>query len=386
MATLKNAIGTLVGEGVFDKIISNPVSQFGRPTRRYLGATILPERLVPNNRYEEMNIRYRTVVANDASRYSPAQKKGNEIIGKMEVTLAEQDIASEFTSEDYDNYLALNKLNSYGPENTGNPGMLGMTQLAEWFQNRINLPLIEKIEKMRWEAIVDASVPLSGDNNYADTITYSNPAGHRVSAGGNWADPTYNPLDDLYAMADAAAAKGYSLSRWITSRPVLYTLLRNPNVATQVGGFIAVDNTGALVGAQRYTNVNALNGWLSSNGLPLIETYDLQYRNQLTTEYFLKRDVFVGICGTGQDSTWDLGDDEILFVKDAVGYVGIGRAAGQPASGRAFSQQYFESKPPRAEFEGWQTSCPVITDPESIFVINSIETENTPGSGSGSGE
>lgn len=384
MANLKNTIETLVGEGVFDKIVSNRVAQFGRPNRRYLGATILPERLVANNRYEEMNIRYRTVVANDASRYSPAQKKGNDIVGKMEVTLAEQDIASEFTSEDYDNYLQYDKLNSYSPENSGNPGMLGMTQIAKWFDNRIVLPLVEKVEKMRWEAIVDASVPLTGDNNYADTITFPNPAGHRVAAGGDWADPSYNPLDDLFAQADAAAAKGYQLSRWITSRPILYALLRNPNVSTQVGGYISVNGAGNLVGANRYTDLNALNLWLASNGLPAIETYDLQYRTQLATNYFLKRDVFVGICNTGQDSSWDLGDNESLFVKDAAGYVAIGRAAGQPTSGRAYSQQYFENKPPRVEFEGWQTSCPVITDPESIYVINSITTAGG-GSGSGSG-
>ena len=44
----------------------------------------------------------------------------------------------------------------------------------------------------------------------------------------------------------------------------------------------------------------------------------------------------------------------------------------QAAPGRVIRSEAFESKPPRIEAEGWQTSLPVVTDPEAVAVIESI--------------
>lgn len=373
MPNLQSVVESMIETGAFRKTLLNPISQFGRPRREYLGARFMPERLVPNNRYTETGVKYRTVVANDGSRYSPAQKKGNDIVGNVEVSLSEQDIASEFTSEDFDNHIQMSKLNAAN-ENEGNPTFAGMVALTNWADQRINLPLIEKIEKMRWEAIVDAMVPLRGDNGYELDVNLSNPNGHRFNAGEDWTDANDDPLQDIYDMADLFAGKGYTLGALVSGRPVIQTLLRHPKVVSAVGGYVNVDNTGALMGNGRYVTLDALNAFLGKDDLPPIISYNLQYRTQTDTEFFLKRDVMVGFALTGRDVSIDRGDDEALVLLDTVGYVGVGRTAGEERSGRAGSVEFFSNKPPRAEFEGWQTSFPVNMDPEAIAVITSINT------------
>lgn len=371
--SLKSVVEAAIADGGFQRVLLNSRKQFGRPKREYLGARFLPERLVPNNEYSETNVKYRTVVANDASRYSPAQKKGNDIVGSMRVTLGNQDIASEFDSETYDAYIAMEKLNSMS-ENVGNPGMIEMTGLVDWFDQRINLGLIEKIEKMRWEGIVDAIIPLRGDNGYEEDVALPNPAGHRVSAGEDWTDPADDPLQDIYDMMDTADAEGYTIGTLVASRPVINALRRHPKVVAAVGGYVSVDNTGALVGTTRRVTLEDLNSFLGQDDIPPIVSYNLQYRTQLASGYFLKRDVMVGLALTGRDMNIDLGDAEPLPLMDTLGYVGVGRAAGQSGSGRASSVEVFSNKPPRAEFEGWQTTFPVVLDPQAIYVIKDITT------------
>jgi hypothetical protein len=362
----------MIESGEFNRIMLNPASQFGRRRREYLGARFLPERLVPANKYTEGNIKYRTVVANDGSRYSPAQKKGNMIAGTMEVSLGDQDIAAEFTSEDYDNFIAVEKLNTPNPD-TGNPEFLAMATLANWVENRINLPLIEKVEKMRWEAIVDAAVPLSGDNGYAEIVNLSNPSGHRFAAVEDWTDPADNPLDDIYALADVLDDKDYAVGVLIAGRPVIQTLLAHPKVVTAVTGFIGISG-GTLESGTRRVTLDALNAFLAKDDLPPLLSYNLKYRKEVGTEYFLKRNVMVGLALTGRNANIDLGDDEKLTLEDTLGYVGVGRPAGAGNPGRMTHAEYFGNKPPRAEFEGWQTSFPVIQDPEAVAVITSITT------------
>ena len=75
---------------------------------------------------------------------------------------------------------------------------------------------------------------------------------------------------------------------------------------------------------------------------------------------------------TGQDESIDLGDTNSLMVANTLGYTALGRAAGQAMPGRVLRMEAFENKPPRIEAEGWQTSLPVITNPEAIAVITSI--------------
>jgi hypothetical protein len=361
MATLAALLDAMRQDGSIETIARNPLAQMGRTRRNYLGATLLPERMVDQNAYREESIRYRTVVANDGTRYSPTQKKGNALIGSFLVELGESDIASEFDSQLYDALLRYMQANQ---------SLEGAASLTNWLDTTINLALIEHNEKQIWQAIVDASVLRVGDNEYAETVTYPDPAGHRVAESAPWSTNTTDIFEDIFTQADLLASKGYTVSRMITSRNVLSIMAANDTVKTRTG-LAVVNASGQITSAAGRATRDNINGILTADGLPAIETYDLQYRTQLTTEYFLKRDVLVMVATTGQDMTLDFGDTEELF-PDTLGYFAIGKAAGQSAPGRVIRAEAKEDKPPRIEAEGWQTSLPVVLYPEAISVIFDI--------------
>ena len=358
---LATLVQQMNADGTVDTVARNPRAQFGRTNRQYLGATLLPERTVPENAFREESVRYRTVIANDGTRYSPAQLKEGDLIGSFLVELGNSDIARQFDSRKYDALLAY--LNS-------NQSMEAIVSLTDWLDTTVNLALVEHDEAQRWQAIVDASVVRTGDNSYSETVAYSNPSGHRVAQSAAWSTDSTDIFGDIFTMADLLASKGYTVNRMITSRSVLSIMAGNDTVKTRTG--IAVVNpSGQIQSAVGRATRDAINGILESDGLPPIETYDLQYRTNTGTSYFLKRNVFVLIATTGQDESIDFGDQEELF-PDTLGYLAIGRAAGQAAPGRVVKAFAKEDKPPRVEGQGWQTSLPVIQHPEAIGVITGI--------------
>jgi hypothetical protein len=346
-------ITQLRADGTLPALANRPTAQFGTPARTYLGAQLLPERPVNDNAYREEAVSYRTIIANAGTRYSPSQKKRGAIIGSFLVELGESDIASELTSREYD--ILLSMLD-------GNASMEAMAQIVNFAETTAVRPLLELNEKQRWEALVEAIVRRRGDNAYMDNVEYPNPAGHRAPAGGGWSDPTYDPFTDLYARAELLQGKGYTINRIITSTPVISIMAANPEVRTRVGLNVDISNRASR---------QALNDALAQDGLPAIETYDLQYRTNTGTGFFLKRDVMVLIATTGRDESLDLGD-ELEVVENTLGYTAIGRAAGQPGPGRVLRVEHFENKPPRIESEGWQTSLPVVLEPEAVAVITGI--------------
>jgi hypothetical protein len=358
---LYSLVTDMMEDGTFARLAANPLAQFGRPARQYLGASLLPERTVEENMFREDAVKYRTVIANDGTRYSPAQKKGNALVGSFSVELAHQDIATELTGREYD---ILVRLLGRGAS------MEAVAQLTE-FVDRTALGLVEKSELQRWQAIVNASVPLTGDNGYSETVSYSDPAGHRAAAGGTWSSDAYDPFTDILAMADLLQGKGYTVSRIITSRTVLSILAGNDKVKARTG--LPVVNVNGTIGvSQARANQAAINDALMRDGLPAIETYDLQYATQTGTGYFLDRASFVMLATTGRDETLDLGDTAPAVMQDTLGYLAIGRAVGQATPGRVIRSEAFSNKPPRVEVEAWQTSLPVILEPEAIAVINTI--------------
>ena len=81
--------------------------------------------------------------------------------------------------------------------------------------------------------------------------------------------------------------------------------------------------------------------------------------------------VFVCTTGRNEELSGPLSDSQSpLIVPDTLGYMAIGTAAGQDSPGRVLELEAITNKkPPRIEMEGWQTSAPVITEPEAIGVI-----------------
>jgi hypothetical protein len=79
------------------------------------------------------------------------------------------------------------------------------------------------------------------------------------------------------------------------------------------------------------------------------------------------------IIGQSDESeTIDMGEGQFEIVAGTLGYTAIGRGVGRPTPGRYIRSEAFDNKPPRINAEGWQTSLPVITQPELVGVIKGL--------------
>lgn len=362
---VRNLLLRLEQDGTLARIARNPLAQFGTRVSPRLGAEVLPNREVPENRYLEDAIRYRSVIANAGTRYSPTQKKGGDLVGEFDVTLAESDIAREMNGQMYDALLRFLR---------NNASMEAMASVTNWLDTSINQALEDVLELWRWQAMTLASVTLQGDNGYLETVAYSNPTGHRVAAGGAWSSNAYDPYGDILAGVQKLSDKGYQVGRIYAGRSVINKLLLNANIRTRAGR-ISVNPSAQIVATTGRVTLSDLNGIFAEDGLPQVIEYNAQYRTQTGSGYFLDRATMVMVAATGRDTEVVLADTinpAIELLTDTLGYTAIGRAAGQPTPGRVIRSEFKADKPPRIEAEGWQTALPVITEPEAIFVINTI--------------
>lgn len=359
--SLQSLIDELEADGHLANIATNPLAQFGTPNRQYLGATLLPERIVPQNEFKERGIRYKTIVANDATRYSPVQKKKGQMVGSMSVSLGESDIGNDLDSDEYDALIEL--------LNSGTP-LEQMTRVLDWVDTTLVRSLLEHNERHRWQAIVGAQVTRQGDGGYLETVSYSNPTGHRVNASSQWSNDANDPLEQIMEQADFMAGKGFTVNRIIIPRPVLSILTGNAKIQARRGSTV-INLGGTLTVANQRMSRQALAGVFNDQDLPAPEVYDLQYNTPTASHHFLSRNVMVMVATTGRDQSIDFGDD-VELLTDTLGYDGIGRPAGQSSPGRAIVLETFRDKPPRIQGQMWQTELPVILDPEAISVIGSI--------------
>lgn len=370
MADLNTLIRNMQADGTITTIARNPLAQFGPPNRQYMGATFLPERNVALNAYREQMIRYRTLIANSGTRYSPAQlKDDSSIVGSMLVELGNQDIARQFTGEDYDAFLEL--LNS-------RPTMDAVASLIQWLDVTVLRAILDLNEKMRWAALLAASVVMTGDNGYTETVSYPNPTDHRKAQAAQWSNDANDPYaDDILVRVQLLADKGYTVNRMVTSRKVATILARNAKVAARVGGRITVSTTGTMSSQPRpLISLADLNSVFNADGLPNLEINDQQYFDYTGAHRFFDEATFFIAATTGQDqAVADINyydSDTLPLVENILGYFAVGRAVGQASSGRVIRLAAFDDKPPRINAEGWQTGLPVIMEPEAIATIHTI--------------
>jgi hypothetical protein len=357
-------IEDMIRRRAFNRVANNPLTQFGSNRRRYLGATIMPERNVDQNEFTEDAIRYRTVVANDATRYSPVQLKAGMLYGSVSVRLGEVDTGSEITARLYDTLLKVLS------QNGSRPTMEGVKAVLNWAENTLNLPIREKMEVQRWQCLVDALVPQRGDDGFSRNFAYSNPTGHRVGAAAAWSNDANDPYDDIMAMFEFLVGKGQTVIRIIASTPVVSKLTNNAKIQQRVGRFKITDGT--VTGIPGRASLQRINDMFSEDDLPPIEKYDLQYRTQTGSGYFLKRDVMVFICASGVDAELDKGDANPVVVPNVLGYQAIGVAAGQSTSGIPTFVEFKDGKPPSVRGQIWATTLPVLQDVEAVGVITGI--------------
>lgn len=356
-------------DGSLANITSNPAVQFGSANRRLLGAEILPERSVTVNEFTETQIKYRTIVANHGSRYSPSQIKNGKMVGHFRVVLSDSSIADTFSAAEYDALLMAIAPVS-GPINASVPAMSAVAQLERWVDRGINLPLVELNEVMRWQAIIDRVVKLRGDNGYTEDVNYPSFPELSFNAA-DWTNDAVDPWTDINNMVNALTNRGVLVRRIITSRRVLSIMQKNALVRARTG-HVVMSTTGQIRGTTGLSNLKQINEALSADGLPPIELYDLQYNTQTGGEYFMKRNVMVFIGATEFAETIDLGGGQFETLEGTLGYTAIGRGAGRATPGRFIRVESLEKLPPSIFAEGWQCSFPVIQAPEDIGVIKAI--------------
>lgn len=361
---IRTLLEELVEGGTFERIARNRLAQFGTRSRRLIGAELLPSQDVDANAYTDDTVRYRTVVGNAGTRYSPVQIKGGALTGSVKVELFNTDIGSELSARDYDallRYLARQDT------------MAATAQVTSFVDTTVNQALEELREVYRWQAIEKAEVNLRGDNGYVEDIPYSNPANHRAGAADDWTDDTYDPFDDIFDRVQLLADKGFVVSRIFASRRVLSIMGANAKVRGRSGTVVVNAANGDFIAAGGRASLSQINAALAAEGLPPIELIDLQYRTMTGTQRFISDNVMIFVAQTGRDVELDLGDEEALEpLQNTLGYTAVGRAVGQADQGRVILVRQFEDKPPRLEAQGWETIAPVILEPEAIATIEDI--------------
>lgn len=344
-------IEQLTKDNTFNRTTNLPGLTLGVPGRQYVGATLLPVRNVPKNIFRDSSITYRTVMANTGTRYSPVVIEKGAAVGSMLMELGELDIGSTFTAEEYDALVDL--LNQ-------NREMNAQAEILNWTLRTLGAPIQERIEKQRWEAVDDAVVIRRGANGYTETVEYPNPTGHRID-GGSLANAALDPIEVMLTQMNLLASKGYALSRIITSTRVANLIIRHPKVLAAISG-----TTQPIVRVTR----DVVNDYLLSNGLPVIEVYDLSARNRDNTVVRFKREnAMTMVAETGRAETVSL-PDNIQTFSNTLGYAAIGRAAGMAASGIRTLVEYQDKKPVGLYGESYATAGVVVSDPEALAVIN----------------
>lgn len=367
MVDIYSVISEIRESGAQMELARDPRVQFGRGDRTYKLASLLPEINKPENSYTETAINYKTIVANDGTRYSEPQIKSGELVGEFDVKFGEIDLAAQLTGREFDE---INKVTQGSPE-------AGKRRLMEWLNTRLNLGLKEKKEAQRGQAIVNAAVPILGTNGKVSTVYMSNPTGHRVTVPSGtvasptgWYEPTgsYDPWDDITNARIFMSNKGYRIGRIMCSTQLVSVLCKNRAIKERVG-MITYNASNQPVARIGTASLQSLNGELQAEGLPSIETYDLQYFTQTGSQFFLPRNAFVMMAATLRNEEIDLGDQGFRVTQDVLGYYGVGRAVGESSPGDVIKSTMKDMKPVGFYAQGYATGFPVTTEPEAIYVI-----------------
>lgn len=372
MTSIVNLVAQMIADQTFRRAANLPILQRGPRNRPFKFSRILPERTVRSNVFRETEIKYQTLVANSGSRYSPVQMKEGALIGSFLVELGNSDIGSEFTARLYDTLLDM--LNT-------NDDMAAAAELTNFSDATIGRSLATLREVERVNCIVEGKVWRTGDGGYRELVDFPDPSGHRetipsgtVDSLAGWYDPTHDPMEDIVGKVTwLQNEKGLTVTQIFCSTDRRAVLSRNPKIQAYGAG-VGVSPSGQLQSTGPISFPQAVDAAFARNNLPVPEAYDTRYNTivdgRTTSLRIFPEDAFVMLCTTGRDQELDLGDEkEPIPLLDTLGYTAIGRAVGEQEPGVVVRAEAKESKPPRIEFEGWQTSFPVLQDPEALAVF-----------------
>jgi hypothetical protein len=366
MPDIATLVDNLNNAAIPQRVASNRLASFGTPSRQLLGARILPPQDQPENRYTDDMVRYRTFIANAGDRYSPVQLKRGVWSGSVNVDMFDSDIGSELNSRDYEALMRMADRSLT---------IQATAQIISFLDLTANQPLEELREVYRWQAIEKALVRRYGHNKYFEPIGYADPAGHRVIAAHAWSDNAYDPMTDIFAIAQMLRNKGYAVDRVVTSMRVMGILGMNEIMRSRAGTIRMNVANGQLMNVSSMASMDQIQSAFISYGLPAPELYDLVYRTQdNATNRFISDDVMIFLGTTGRDVNFETGVEQPAFelLPNTLGYYAVGKGTGQPTPGRVLQLRAFDDRPPRVTSAGWEAGCPVILEPEAIAVIKSI--------------
>ena len=411
MPNLASVVQSMREQGVPETITRNSLAQFGDKARAYLGATIFPEVNKPQNSYREEQMRFRTVIAPDSTRYGSAQRRGADLYASFLVELGNSNIAADITAAEYEALLRMSQQNLT---------MEATVRITNWLDIRVNRAMIENNERMRWEFLINGRVTRVGDNGYGEIIDYGVPLNQRldftgpvvrflasdgtpvdistrpdyggggttaaplysgmpvpVTGTGGWAVSTVDPFDQINWAAQIMSDNGYVPGRLITTRNVISNMTRNAKV--QARGGIAVVRNGTIVQGSTRVTRESINGVLQDDGLPPFETYDMLYRTSLGQRRFFPNGYVLMIANTGRDVAIDFPDVAPLLnqsdlftdneVGNILGYTAIGVPTGEITPGRKIVVKTIEDLPPAINAQGWQTSLVVPQEMQAFILM-----------------
>lgn len=361
---------TLEGEGQLQATLNDPRAQFGIDNKQYWGATVLPvQNVEEDGPFREYGVRWRTVVATDSTRYSPVTLRQIARGGSVLIELGEKDAGAQIFGRDLEKVRkALN-----GGRLAGSPNAASL--LTQMVAKGATQPLIEKEEKERLEAMVDGLILRRGDNGYKEDVPQANPVGHRVTVTTPVNDPLVNPLEAIDAQLAFMKAKGYPVTQIRTSTKVINAIRNNESARRDVGSFTYVGSDGRITSGQNSVSLDQINAYLAANGqgYPPIIAYDEVYETLYGSKRFLRENamVMVSTQGVDADTIRQLGGDSDLPAPTSLGYYGVGIAENQSAPGRvALADYYDRDRGARISVKAWESSGPVILEPEALSVLN----------------
>lgn len=366
MDIIQQLIQQLEAESGFAISANDPTLQFEVDGQELLFSSLLPERTVEKNEYRDFGVKFKTMIANDGTRYSPPQKKGGMMMSSVMVELGNSDTATEMNQQQYEHFIRFLDR--------------GITQeavfaLLRFFESGVSRPLALLRERHRVEAIVKGYVHRKGANNFEEIVQLSKPPGHRVTvpsgtaaAPAGWYDPDYSILSDLKAKKLMLQRKGYRVTRIITTADLIADCMVKNN-EIRLYGISSVQTSAGVVTLPVLSENQALLNAFAAAQIPNPETYEQGYSDQEGYHLYMK-DCLIMVCATGRSQDIKLGDESPIVIPDTIGYYGVGTATGQLSPGIATKVESFDGKDARIEAMGWQTSFPVIQEPEAFVVFN----------------
>lgn len=369
---LQHDINTLLlqlqDKGAFDELANNPSLQFSADDQEFLFSQLLPERLVSQNEFKESGIRFKTYMANDSTRYSPPVKRGNAFLSSTVVSLADSDIAAELTMQAYESFIRTLQASP----------MQAIANLLRFFETGVAMPLSILREKYRADIFDKGYIERKGANQFYELVKVPEIPGHRITVL-DWADPTTSILTELKSIKRMLANKGYRVNQMITTSEILEDYLV-PNEEIKQYGLMVI-NSAPGAGLQQAISLPTMSeqqivlSALAANSLPAPTIYDHGYdtlgqdNDDIGYKKFLNNKIIL-VASTGREQDVALGDNQNLVLPNTLGYTAIGLATGQLQPGVRTKVENFDGKDARIEAYGWQTSFPVLQDPEAFVVID----------------